>query len=187
MDELSPLALAALIFAVLALLLLYAAYRAFRPRPHKAQPPAAMPPAAPAAVLTPAAPAATAPPPAHAPPAARHAPARHAPAPGVYNAPPARGVAYLTLDVTAHVYPLHALPCVIGCEPGCEVEVPDRFDKVSRRHAKIERSGNDYILADLGSTNGVWVNEARVGRNLLRDGTVFSLGKQVGCTFHLNP
>lgn len=182
MDELSPLALAALIFAVLALLLLYAAYRAFRPRPHKAQPPAAMPPAAPAAVLTPAAPAATAPPPAHAPPAARHAPA-----PGVYNAPPARGVAYLTLDVTAHVYPLHALPCVIGCEPGCEVEVPDRFDKVSRRHAKIERSGNDYILADLGSTNGVWVNEARVGRNLLRDGTVFSLGKQVGCTFHLNP
>ncbi len=45
---------------------------------------------------------------------------------------------------------------VLGREVGCEVVLNDR--KASRRHAQIARAGNRFILKDLGSANGTWVN-----------------------------
>lgn len=45
---------------------------------------------------------------------------------------------------------------VLGREEGCEVVLNDR--KASRRHAQIARAGNRFILKDLGSANGTWVN-----------------------------
>jgi pSer/pThr/pTyr-binding forkhead associated (FHA) protein len=35
------------------------------------------------------------------------------------------------------------------------------FPNVSRRHARVERRGDDLVLRDLGSANGTWVNGAR--------------------------
>ena len=45
----------------------------------------------------------------------------------------------------------------IGVNPQNDVVLPDRL--VSRRHARIERQGNGYVLIDLGSTNGTYVND----------------------------
>lgn len=45
----------------------------------------------------------------------------------------------------------------IGVNPQNDIVLPDRL--VSRRHARIERQGNGYVLIDLGSTNGTYVND----------------------------
>ena len=48
---------------------------------------------------------------------------------------------------------------------------------VSRRHCKLERaSGGEWILTDLDSTNGTWLDAARVRRYALRDGETFYIG-----------
>jgi pSer/pThr/pTyr-binding forkhead associated (FHA) protein len=47
---------------------------------------------------------------------------------------------------------------------------------VSRRHAQIRREDMDYIVEDVGSTNGIRVNGLATHRNLLRDGDHVSFG-----------
>lgn len=50
-------------------------------------------------------------------------------------------------------------------------------DKVSRRHALIQWSGDRYVLSDLGSRNGSWVNRERVvGSRPLANGDAIVLG-----------
>ncbi len=48
----------------------------------------------------------------------------------------------------------------IGREPSCSLRLED--DLVSRRHAKIVVSADSVMLFDLGSANGVFVNECRI-------------------------
>jgi hypothetical protein len=45
---------------------------------------------------------------------------------------------------------------VIGREDGCDIVLPSR--QVSRNHARIRRSGRGYVLEDLGSKNGTFIN-----------------------------
>jgi ABC-type multidrug transport system ATPase subunit/pSer/pThr/pTyr-binding forkhead associated (FHA) protein len=40
--------------------------------------------------------------------------------------------------------------------------------QISKRHAKLVRSGADVVLDDLGSTNGVFINGNRVSRQVIR-------------------
>jgi ABC-type multidrug transport system ATPase subunit/pSer/pThr/pTyr-binding forkhead associated (FHA) protein len=49
---------------------------------------------------------------------------------------------------------------VIGADPGCDVVV-DR-PTVSRRHCRLTEIPNGYLLEDLGSSNGTFVNGGRV-------------------------
>jgi hypothetical protein len=44
----------------------------------------------------------------------------------------------------------------IGRQAGVAILLDDR--DVSRRHAVLDRAGGRVVLADLGSTNGTWVN-----------------------------
>ena len=54
---------------------------------------------------------------------------------------------------------------------------------VSRQHAAIERVGDTWFLADLGSTNGCYVDGQRVSRRQLSDGDVIEITThQVRCT-----
>jgi len=50
------------------------------------------------------------------------------------------------------------------------------WETVSRRHARIYQRGGSWVVEDLGSMNGVYVNEKRTGRNLLRDNWRLSIG-----------
>ncbi len=48
-----------------------------------------------------------------------------------------------------------------GIFPDVDLEAFDSDAKVSRRHARIIRSGASYMIEDLGSTNGTYVNRGR--------------------------
>ena len=49
--------------------------------------------------------------------------------------------------------------------------------RVSRRHAEVQRKGGIYVLRDLGSTNGTWQGEERVDQLILQDGDELRIGE----------
>ena len=50
-------------------------------------------------------------------------------------------------------------------------------DMVSRKHAKLTLAADQIVIADLGSTNGTFVNGQPVRRVTLADGTQVTLGR----------
>jgi len=50
---------------------------------------------------------------------------------------------------------------------------------VSRRHAEVRRQDGNYVIADLGSTNGTMVNEATIGERVLEEGDRITVGRTV--------
>jgi hypothetical protein len=67
---------------------------------------------------------------------------------------------------------------VIGRATGCDVSLRD--EQVSGRHAQIWRQGNNWIVTDLNSRNGVWVNRKKLyAPYTLQTGDQLGLGKTV--------
>jgi hypothetical protein len=64
---------------------------------------------------------------------------------------------------------------VLGRSTSCDVRLGD--PNVSRRHAELRQQGTSYWIVDLGSTNGVDVNGARVERAKLDHGDTVTLGE----------
>ncbi|HNS97357.1 MAG TPA: sigma 54-interacting transcriptional regulator [Polyangiaceae bacterium] len=69
-----------------------------------------------------------------------------------------------------------------GTSPACEIRLSDPL--ISRRHCAIEQTGRRLRIADLGSTNGTFVNGVEIveawldgGENLLVGGTTFHVQK----------
>lgn len=48
---------------------------------------------------------------------------------------------------------------------------------VSRNHARVRRQGNTYVLTDLNSANGTFVNNVRITKTEILDGDVITIGK----------
>jgi pSer/pThr/pTyr-binding forkhead associated (FHA) protein len=48
---------------------------------------------------------------------------------------------------------------------------------VSNFHAKVERSGDNYVIEDLNSTNGTYLNEKKISKSELQDGDTADIGK----------
>lgn len=66
----------------------------------------------------------------------------------------------------------------IGRQEECVISVPS--SKVSRRHASIQRVLGRYTVADLGSTNGTYVNGKKLEKSeVLRDGDKIKVGELV--------
>ena len=49
--------------------------------------------------------------------------------------------------------------------------------QVSRRHALIRRNGQEYVLIDLNSANGTFINGQRIKEHLLRNGEPFAISR----------
>ncbi len=64
---------------------------------------------------------------------------------------------------------------VIGRGDDCDAVLPEA--SVSRRHARLAREGERWVLADLESQNGIRVDGRRVSRCELADGDQLVLGK----------
>jgi cobalamin biosynthesis Mg chelatase CobN len=56
--------------------------------------------------------------------------------------------------------------------------------EISRRHARLTAQGGKYVLEDLGSTNGTFVNGQRIsGQYVLKPGDVLSFGEQISLMY----
>lgn len=68
-----------------------------------------------------------------------------------------------------------------GIFPDVDLDADDPEAKVSRRHARIVRRTGQYLIEDLGSTNGTFINRGRRllpgDRQPLRDGDEIIVGK----------
>lgn len=80
----------------------------------------------------------------------------------------------MTLYVGGQLFRVSQKVTTLGRSRDCDIVVPD--SNVSRVHAEIRHEEFEYVLVDLGSTNGVEVNGRRVLRHVLRDGDRVSLG-----------
>lgn len=68
--------------------------------------------------------------------------------------------------------PLDGAPLLIGRGSDAAIRLDD--DYVSTRHARIARSGDQWYVEDLGSTNGTYIGPSRITQ-----ATAISLGTQI--------
>ena len=64
---------------------------------------------------------------------------------------------------------------LIGRSPECDVFLDDVT--VSRRHAELVGEGGTYVIRDLGSLNGTFVNKHRIESTILEDDDEVQIGK----------
>jgi len=80
--------------------------------------------------------------------------------------------------VIGTTYALEAPELYLGRDVQNDIVVPEA--EVSRRHARLIRNGDVYILEDLGSTNGTFINGKRlVAPHTLHSGDEVQLGPNV--------
>src|ERR1700757_5241205 len=63
---------------------------------------------------------------------------------------------------------------LIGRHPECDIQIESR--KISRRHCCIAQVGDDLVVRDLGSTNGIRINGVRVLEGRLKDNDELTIG-----------
>jgi len=74
------------------------------------------------------------------------------------------------------VLPLEKSEMHVGRDVTNDLVISD--EKVSRRHARLYSEGDQYVVEDLGSTNGTFINGARLsGPHLLRVGEQVTFGE----------
>jgi len=71
-------------------------------------------------------------------------------------------------------FPLLKDSICIGRTPENDIELKDSL--ISRRHTSIVKKGNQFVVYDLGSSNGTFVNRERVEMKTLQNGDVVRLG-----------
>ncbi|MDG2185000.1 MAG: FHA domain-containing protein, partial [Mariniblastus sp.] len=77
-----------------------------------------------------------------------------------------------------HSFDLPVGIVTVGRDQTNSVQIPD--PEVSRRHAELHFQDEGFVIIDLGSANGVFVNEKRVKQKLLMAGDQVKIG---GTTF----
>ena len=75
-------------------------------------------------------------------------------------------------------FPLEGDQLVIGRDAANSIAINDA--EISRKHSRLSFQGGKYVIEDLGSTNGTFVNGQRLaGPVVLKPGDVVSLGEQI--------
>ena len=66
---------------------------------------------------------------------------------------------------------------IVGRSDSATIQVEQ--ESVSRQHAKVANRGDQWLLVDLGSTNGTFVNDKQVTQAELRDGDMVRIGQTI--------
>ncbi len=89
-------------------------------------------------------------------------------------------------DVQRAEYTLEEDVYTLGRSATCQIVVPRNV--VSRLHAKIERVGPRYVLSDIGSANGTFVNGRQIhDQHLLKDRDAIGLGASTPLLRFMDP
>jgi len=72
-------------------------------------------------------------------------------------------------------FPLQEPSTRLGRHPDSDISLDDI--SVSRRHAEIRRDTDEYVLRDVGSLNGTYVNQRRVDSVVLQQGDEILIGR----------
>ncbi|MBQ6454028.1 MAG: FHA domain-containing protein, partial [Coriobacteriales bacterium] len=95
----------------------------------------------------------------------------------VTDAASLRPAASLLNQETGEVWQLEGMRVSLGRDRN--MQIPLRDANVSRSHAELIYDNGRWILRDLGSTNGSFINGQRVGQMELKDGDIIELGVTV--------
>jgi pSer/pThr/pTyr-binding forkhead associated (FHA) protein len=79
------------------------------------------------------------------------------------------------LQVGEKHYSIPPAGATIGRSTNSDVRLDDQL--ASRRHARIDRREGEFVISDLESTNGTFVNERPVHLEPLRDGDTIRIGR----------
>lgn len=82
---------------------------------------------------------------------------------------------YPTGLATGTRHPLEKDTIILGRSDDCDITVQDF--SVSRRHARFDRDDDGYLITDLESTNGTYVNDTPARRTPLENGDYLRVGK----------
>jgi eukaryotic-like serine/threonine-protein kinase len=82
---------------------------------------------------------------------------------------------------TNEKHPIQGDSVMVGRDRTCSIVLS--HPAVSRRHARITLSGASFVLEDLKSANGTYVNNARVERVKLKPGDVVRFGADPACSY----
>jgi pSer/pThr/pTyr-binding forkhead associated (FHA) protein len=74
-------------------------------------------------------------------------------------------------------FPLNLVHMVIGRSSDAAIRVESI--EVSRRHATVKRAGQEFMVEDLESRNGIYLNGVRIHSAALREGDTLQLGNVV--------
>jgi hypothetical protein len=98
-----------------------------------------------------------------------------------FEMPPAEGTWWrlmcLTGQTKGDAYVLTGTRVVMGRSEKADIRVLDL--KSSREHAEITKVGSDWVLTDLGSQNGIVVNDQKVSQQKLKEGDKIVIGQTV--------
>lgn len=76
------------------------------------------------------------------------------------------------------VVPLGNTPITLGRAPDSTLVLDD--DYASTNHARIYSAGGDWVVEDLNSTNGTWLDKSRITRpTVLKKGVPLRVGRTV--------
>ena len=76
------------------------------------------------------------------------------------------------------VFPLEGDQLLIGRDAANSIAINDA--EISRKHSRLTFQGGKYVIEDLGSPNGTFINGQRLaGPAVLKPGDVVSLGEQI--------
>lgn len=64
---------------------------------------------------------------------------------------------------------------IIGRDNNCHIQILDKG--ISRNHSLLEWKSDHFLLVDLGSTNGTFVNNKIIISKILEDGDIFKIGQ----------
>lgn len=83
----------------------------------------------------------------------------------------------ITGENAGNHYHLTNRPLTAGRDPARDIQLID--PKVSRKHFQVRKDGDGYILVEMKSRNGVYVNGEKVSEKPLVDGDEIQAGDTV--------
>jgi serine/threonine protein kinase len=74
-------------------------------------------------------------------------------------------------------------PVSIGRSKTADLQIASTV--VSRNHCQVHHDGTSWVVTDLQSRNGTWIEGDRVSSHALEDGDIISLGRRIVLRFHI--